>query len=80
MLAVLLPETQIILLSGTQKMNKSTTHTRDYTLENGPGKITNSHYAVILEAILEKEAIEKRMIEICTECGKKKTNSLPSLR
>ena len=41
MLTVLFPGTQIILLSGTQTMNKSTAHTRDHSVENGLGKITN---------------------------------------
>ncbi len=35
MLAILFPGTQIILLSGTQTMNKSTTPTRDHCIENG---------------------------------------------
>ena len=47
------------LLSCTQRMNKSTTHTRDHSIKNGLGKITNEHYTVILEATLQKEAIEK---------------------
>ena len=40
-------------------MNKSTTHTRDYSIENGVGKIINLHYTVILEATQQKEGIEK---------------------
>ena len=59
MLAVLFPVTQIILLSGTQTVNKSTTHTRCHSIEKGLGKITHLHYTVILEATLPKAGREK---------------------
>ena len=41
MVAVLVQGTQMILLSGTQTMNKTTTHIRNHSVENGRGKITN---------------------------------------
>ena len=47
MFAALFSGTQIILLSGTQTINKSTIHTRHHCLENGQWKITNKHYVEI---------------------------------
>ena len=41
-------------------MNKSTTHTRDHSVENGLGKIINLHCIVILEVALQNEGIEKK--------------------
>ena len=48
MLAVLLPGTQKILLSGRQTMNESTTHTRDYSIENGLGNIKKKTSIILL--------------------------------
>ena len=63
MLATLLPGSQMILLSGTQTMKKSPPKTRDHSVDNGLGKITKWHYTVILEAILQKESIEKECLK-----------------
>ena len=41
MLAGVLQDTQMILLSGTQTMNRSNIHIRDHNVENGLGEITN---------------------------------------
>ena len=40
-------------------MNTSTTLTRQHSVENEQGKITNSKYTVIQEETLLKEVIEK---------------------
>ena len=63
MLIVSLPRTQIFILSGTQTMDTSTTHTRLHSVENGRGKIKKkqktSVIQFILEATLLKEGIKK---------------------
>ena len=40
-------------------MIKSTTDTRDHSIENELGKITNKHYIVILGATQKNKGIEK---------------------
>ena len=70
MLDVLLPGTHMILLSGIQTMNKSTTHTRDHSVENRLGKIKKLALYCYFRCNLANRGFRKRMIEIWTEIGR----------
>ena len=39
----------VVLISGTQTMDKATTQLRDTGRENGPGKTTNTYFILIVK-------------------------------